>query len=82
MANTPALVVTFDPSTPVAERLAYVWGREWLRLSEADRALLVRDCTEEGGVTDFARYRLDIGTGNLDSYVRTQRVRFAPKAVR
>jgi hypothetical protein len=76
------LSVSFDPSTAVADRLAYVFGRAWLQLSAADQALIVRDCTEDGGVQDYAQYRLDIGTGNLQAYADSQRVRFARKAVR
>jgi hypothetical protein len=64
------------------ENLAAVFGREWLRLSEADQSLLVRDCLEEGGVDDLGQYRRAIGTGNLFAYVATQRVRFGAKAVR
>jgi hypothetical protein len=79
MANNTS---TDTPYNDLSVPLSVVFGREWLRLSDADRALIIRDCTEEGGVADLAQYRRDIGTGNLDSYVRTQRVRFAPKAVR
>lgn len=57
--------------------LAMVFGPEWIRLPPADQALIVRDCTEEGGVQDLAVYSRAIGRGNLDSYVRCQRIRFA-----
>ena len=56
--------------------LSYNFGREWLRLSAADQALIVRDCTEDGGVDDIQQYRRNIGTGNLESYVKVMRVRF------
>lgn len=59
--------------------LANVFGREWLRLTEADKALIIRDCIEDGGVSDLAEYRRSIGTGNLDAYARTMRVRFNRK---
>jgi hypothetical protein len=63
--------------------LAQVFGREWLQLTEADRVLIVRDCVEaeneERRDFDLAQYRRNIGTGNLESYARTQRVRFAHK---
>lgn len=59
--------------------LALVFDTEWSQLSSADKALIVRDCTEDGGVCDLAKYRSSIGRGNLFSYVKTQRVRFARK---
>ena len=52
------------------------FGSDWAMLSTTDRALIVRDCTEEGGVTDLEQYRQAIGTGNLASYARCQQVRF------
>ena len=61
------------------ESLSRVFGSEWFALSRDDKALIIRDCTEDGGVSDFAQYRCNIGTGNLDSYVKCQRVRFAAK---
>jgi hypothetical protein len=66
----------------LSKALAIVFGREWLRLSHDDQGLIVRDCTEEGGVTDLYQYRRNIGTGNLESYARVMRVRFAPVAKR
>jgi len=77
MANT-----SLAQTTDVRAALGVIWGAEWLALSPADRTLIVRDCTEEGGVDDLAQYRRDIFPGNLQSYALTQRVRFAPKAVR
>ena len=59
--------------------LAMVFGPEWIKLSVSDQALIVRDCTEDGGVQDLAQYRRNIGTGNLKAYVACQRVRFARK---
>lgn len=59
--------------------LAFVFDTEWSQLSRSDKALIVRDCTEDGGVCDLGRYRDSIGRGNLFSYVKTQRVRFARK---
>ena len=56
--------------------LADTFGDEWDALSEADRVLLIRDCTEDGGVQDLAEYRRNIGIGNLAAYVATQRLRF------
>ena len=51
------------------------FGDEWRRLSAYDQALIVRDCTEDGGVSDIRLYRRNIGQGNLLSYVKCQRVR-------
>jgi hypothetical protein len=65
--------------TALRAALESVFGREWLRLTESDKALIVRDCTEDGGVQDLAQYRRNIGTGNLEAYAKTQRVRFAGK---
>lgn len=59
------------------EVLLNTFGREWLRLSHADQELIIRDCQEDGGVSDFAQYRKDIGMGHLESYARVMRVRFA-----
>jgi hypothetical protein len=56
--------------------LALVFDTEWSALSASDKALIVRDCTEDGGVCDLGEYRRHIGRGNLLSYVKTQRVRF------
>lgn len=58
------------------DSLASVFGHAWLQLSEADKTLIVRDCTEDGGVSDLAEYRSNIGTGNLQRYADTMRVRF------
>ena len=60
--------------------LAYNFGAEWDRLSAADQALIVRDCTEDGGVDDIQQYRRNIGTGNLERYAKVMRVRFAKRA--
>lgn len=60
----------------LALALAGVFGLEWDRLSESDKALIIRDCTEEGGVSDLRVYRRNIGTGNLQSYADVMRVRF------
>ena len=56
--------------------LGQTFGAEWAHLSEPDRQLIVRDCTEEGGVSDLAEYRRNIGAGNLASYARVMAVRF------
>lgn len=61
--------------------LDYNFTAEWRNLSAADQALIVRDCTEDGGVDDIQQYRRNIGRGNLASYVACQRVRFAAKVV-
>lgn len=61
------------------ERLSTVFGTEWFALSKDDKALIIRDCTEDGGVSNLRKYQQSIGTGNLLSYVKTQRVRFARK---
>lgn len=60
--------------------LHQVFGAEWEALSLSDRALIIRDCTEEGGVQDFVEYRDNIGTGNLQSYAEVMRVRFRKAA--
>ena len=52
------------------------FGDEWRRLSAYDQALIVRDCTEDGGVSDIQLYRRNIGQDNLLSYAECQRVRF------
>ncbi len=57
--------------------LESVFGREWLRLSHASQELIIRDCTEEGGIDDLAQYRRNIGTGNLESYAKVMHVRFS-----
>jgi hypothetical protein len=59
--------------------LALVFDTEWIQLNRSDKALIIRDCTEDGGICDLGRYRDSIGRGNLFSYVKTQRVRFARK---
>ncbi len=56
--------------------LRAVFQREWQDLSQADQYLILRDCTEDGGVDDFPQYRRNIGPGNLASYARTMAVRF------
>lgn len=67
-----------DCQSHLARRaLAGVWGAEWIRLSRDDQALVIRDCTEEGGVQDYPEYRRRIGVCNLQSYADSQRVRFA-----
>lgn len=62
--------------TAIAYCLAEVFGEEWARLSTSDQALIIRDCTEEGGVADLRVYQRSIGRGNLLAYAKTQRVRF------
>lgn len=57
--------------------LAIIFTSEWIALSPADRANIVRDCTNDGGVQDLAEYRRSIGPGNLQNYADCQRVRFA-----
>lgn len=59
--------------------LAIIFGAEWIDLSSADKTLIIRDCTEDGGVSDLAAYRANIGAGNLARYARVMRVRFARK---
>ncbi len=56
--------------------LAKTFGSEWHALNPSDRILILRDCTEEAGVSDLAEYRRNIGSGNLFAYVKTQRIRF------
>lgn len=58
------------------EGLTFTFGAEWDELPEQDRALILRDCTEEGGVDDLREYRRNIGAGNLAAYARVMRVRF------
>lgn len=64
--------------------LAWVFGREWEALSPDDRELIIRDYTEEGGVSEFRpsleRYARNIGWGNLQKYAEVMRVRFNKKA--
>jgi hypothetical protein len=60
----------------VERALAATFGAEWDALNDSDRALIVRDCTTDGGIDDFAEYRRNIGPGNLERYALTQRVRF------
>lgn len=71
--------MTSQPTHPhnLYAALAEVFGAEWEQLSGTDRTLIVRDCTEEGGVSDLRTYRRNIGTGNLEAYARVMRVRFA-----
>lgn len=59
------------------EALSAVFGSEWFALSKDDKDLIVRDCTEDGGVSDFRQYQRNIGTGNLQNYAKVMRVRFA-----
>lgn len=68
--------ITIRPEADLREGLSRVFGSEWFALSRDDKALLVRDCTEDGGVSDLRTYQRSIGTGHLLAYVRTQRVRF------
>lgn len=56
--------------------LAEVFADEWPDLSPTDQLLIVRDCTEDGGVTDLYQYQRSIGSGNLQAYADTQRARF------
>lgn len=65
-----------EQENSLREALAITFGAEWRDLSDADKALIVRDCTDEGGVQDIGEYRRNIGTGNLASYARVMRVRF------
>lgn len=65
-----------DHNVRVLQQLENTFEREWHRLSFADKMLILRDCTEEGGISDFAEYRRCIGTGNLQAYADTQQVRF------
>lgn len=64
----------------ICNALDSVFGREWLALTYADKQLIVRDCMEDGGVSDFRQYRRNIGTGNLESYAKVMRVRFSESA--
>lgn len=57
--------------------LAIVFGNEWIDLSAADKALIVRDCIEDGRGLDLGIYRANIGPGNLQAYAKVMRVRFA-----
>jgi hypothetical protein len=64
----------------VEQALAQVFGRAWYQLTPQDQALIVRDCTEDGGVAiaDMQRYRSNIGgPSNLQAYANTMRVRFS-----
>lgn len=64
-------------SIEIREALSAVFGSEWFALSSSDKALIIRDCTEEGGVSDFRQYQRNIGTGNLAAYAKVMRVRFS-----
>ena len=66
-----------DPIMHLRSELARAFGLEWVTLPASDRALILRDCTEEVGVSDIAEYRRNIGRGNLASYVKCMRVRFS-----
>jgi hypothetical protein len=66
-----------EDETILRAALTVVFGPEWLALSAEDQALIVRDCTEEGGVQDFRQYQRHIGVGNLASYAQVMRVRFS-----
>jgi hypothetical protein len=57
--------------------LETVFGAEWRVLLPNEQRLIVRDCTEDGGVDDLGQYRRNIGTGNLLAYVACQKTRFA-----
>jgi hypothetical protein len=59
--------------------LATTFGQEWTDLSTDDRALIVRDCNEEGGILDFGQYRHNIGAGNLAAYAAVMRARFSTR---
>lgn len=59
--------------------LDYNFGAEWRALTTDEQVLIIRDCTEEGGVEDIQQYRRRIGRGNLASYVKVQAVRFTRK---
>lgn len=77
-----AIIVTItlhesDPRVALRFALAYVFGQEWIDLSRTDQALIVRDCTEDGGVQDIQQYRRNIGRGNLQAYAECLRVRFS-----
>ncbi len=65
--------------TEIATALESVFGHAWHSLTFADQQLIVKDCTEDGGVQDFAAYRRNIGTGNLQSYANVMRVRFTSR---
>ena len=69
--------MTSHTAIDIRESLSRVFGSEWFALSRYDKALIIRDCTEEGGVNDFRQYAKNIGTGNLLSYAKTMRVRFS-----
>lgn len=58
------------------DRLAGVFGDEFLERTLTEQNCLIRDCTEDGGVDDLGEYRRSIGAGNLASYARTQLARF------
>jgi hypothetical protein len=73
----PDFAAMLDKAAFYVKGLGIVFGDEWHALSIADRCLILRDCTEEGGVDDLAEYRRNIGCGNLQAYANTQRVRFA-----
>ena len=56
--------------------LADAFGDAYLALTLAEQNCIIRDCTEDGGVSDLAEYRRSIGERNLASYARTQASRF------
>lgn len=58
------------------ERLSTAFGTEWFALSRDDQQLIIRDCMEDGGVSNIRQYQRNIGTGNLQRYVDVMRVRF------
>lgn len=58
------------------DRIAAVFGDDFLSLTLTEQNCLIRDCTEDGGVEDLGDYARNIGRGNLRSYARTQLVRF------
>jgi hypothetical protein len=57
--------------------LAQVFAAEWDMLPRELQALIVRDCVDDGGVSDFGQYRNNIGRGNLYAYARVMASRFA-----
>lgn len=76
VADQAAVQAEIRARRQLLDGLASVFGREWLRLTAAEQDLILRDCTEEGGVSDLVAYRKAIGTGNLASYARVMAVRF------
>jgi hypothetical protein len=75
LAGGPDLTDQVD-SAVLAGGLAIVFGAEWADLAGQDRQLILRDCSTDGGVSNLAEYRRNIGPGNLAAYALCQRVRF------